>query len=221
MILGTVLSTNSGDAVATRRSSQDYTGHDKQPVAQVQVSAPPKRAARGGSGVAGDYIGDLAHHGGSTQALYAVSQSELDYWSAQLGRRLAPGSFAENLTVAGFNVDEAPIGQQWQVGKDVVLQVTGARIPCRTFAAAMGEPQWVRRYTQRGRPGAYLGVIAPGTIQAGDTITALRTPGHGLAVRDYFAAAMGERALAQALLETGDLMELESAVMCKKAGPLS
>ncbi|UJH71448.1 MOSC domain-containing protein [Ornithinimicrobium sp. INDO-MA30-4] len=218
MNLGTVLSTNIGAAVSTMHSSEPVTGHDKQPVEKLQVADPGGQTEGSGSGVAGDFIGDLKHHGGSTQAVYAVSQSELDFWSAQLGRELLPGMFAENLTVAGFDVDEAPIGQQWQVGEDVTLEVASVRIPCRTFAGHLGEKQWVKRFSQHGRPGAYLAVVQPGTIRPGDTIVAVRTPEHGLTVRDMFAALMGDKDRARALLDSGSLLEFEQARVQRKAG---
>ena len=46
--------------------------------------------------------------------------------------------FGENLTTSGLDVDGA-VGERWQVGDEVVLEVAGPRIPCSTFAARMGE----------------------------------------------------------------------------------
>jgi MOSC domain-containing protein YiiM len=64
--------------------------------------------------------------------------------------------------------------------------VTCARIPCRMFAERMGEPHWVKRFGDRGAPGAYLRVVEPGAIVAGDSLTVVRRPGHGVTVSDTF-----------------------------------
>jgi MOSC domain-containing protein YiiM len=139
----------------------------------------------------GDFIGDLKHHGGDRQAVYAVAREELDWWGAELGRSLDNGLFGENLTTAGLDVDAALIGERWQIG-DVVLEVTGPRVPCATFSIAMGVERWVQRFSERGRTGAYLAIIAPGTIGAGDAITVLSRPSHGVDVPTAFRATRGD-----------------------------
>jgi MOSC domain-containing protein YiiM len=68
-----------------------------------------------------------------------VAREELDWWAGGWGRELGNGIFGENLTITELDVDGA-----------VVLEVTGPRIPCRTFAGHMGERGWVRRFTERG-----------------------------------------------------------------------
>ena len=69
----------------------------KHPVDAIEVRDPgPKRGGLG-SGVVGDGIGSRRHHGGETQAVYAVAREEMDWWGAELGRDLADGMFGENL----------------------------------------------------------------------------------------------------------------------------
>ena len=60
----------------------------------------PKRGGLG-SGVVGDAIISRKHHGGETQAVYAVAREEMDWWGEQLDRELADGMFGENLTTVG------------------------------------------------------------------------------------------------------------------------
>ncbi len=67
----------------------------------------------------------------------------------------------------GVDVSGALIGDRWAVGPEVVLEVTSGRIPCRTFQGHLGEDGWVRRFTDRAAPGAYLRVITPGEVRAG------------------------------------------------------
>lgn len=180
------------------------TGIDKRSVDVIQVSDPGPKG-RGGSGVEGDAVMNRRHHGGTDQAVYAFSREELDWWGSDLGRELAPGAFGENLTTAGFDVDSAVVGEQWRVGGGVVLQVTGPRVPCATFAAHMGVRGWVKAFTARGRTGAYLAVLQPGTIRPGAAVEVAWRPGHGITVPMAFRAWMGDHGLAREVLEAGAL----------------
>jgi len=190
-----VLSVNVGEPrsgiIARRR-----TGIDKRPTDAIEVREPGPKGV-GASGVEGDAVMNLRHHGGTHQAVYAVAREELDWWGADLGRDLAPGAFGENLTTAGFDVDAAVVGEQWRIGSSVVLEVAGPRVPCATFAAHMGVRGWMKAFTARGRTGAYLSVVQPGTIRPGDPIQVLWRPGHGITVPETFRAWMGDRALAR------------------------
>nr|WP_279672568.1 MOSC domain-containing protein [Flexivirga meconopsidis] len=164
------------------------TGIDKQAVEQVQVRAPGPKHGGLGSGVVGDFIGDTRHHGGDNQAVYAVAREELDWWSAQLGRDLRNGTFGENLTTTGLDVDHALIGERWQLGDEVVLRVAGPRIPCGTFRMHMGERGWLKKFVAHGLSGAYLAVETPGTVRQGDAIRVLSRPEHDVDVPTTFRA---------------------------------
>lgn len=168
------------------------TGIDKKSVAQIDVADPGEREAGGRSGVEGDFVGDLKHHGGTEQAVYVVAREELDHWQREIGRELPNGCFGENVTTRGLDVDDAVIGTRWRMGS-ALLEVTGPRIPCRTFAWAIDEPRWVKRFTEHGRSGAYVSVVEPGTVHAGDSVEVLDVPEHGITVRDVFGAFTTDR----------------------------
>lgn len=191
------------------------TGIDKRAQDAIDVADPGPKG-HGGSGVAGDAVMNRKHHGGTEQAVYAFSREELDWWGADLGRELSPGTFGENLTTAGFDVDAALVGEQWRIGGSVVLTVTGPRVPCATFAAHMGVRGWVKAFTARGRTGAYLAVTQPGTIHPGDEIQVVWRPGHGYTVPMAFRAWMGDRDLAQALLDDHALAPAGHAELAHK-----
>lgn len=162
----------------------DRTAIDKRPVAH-RVRVRPARD--GGVALEGDRICDTRHHGGRDQAVYAYAVEDRAWWAAKLGRDLAPGRFGENLSTEGVDVTGAVVGERWHVGDDgLVLEVTCPRIPCRTFQGFLGEPQWVKRFTQRGACGAYLRVVAPGTVGAGDRITVTFRPPHGVTIGEVF-----------------------------------
>lgn len=182
------------------------TGIDKRPVdGPVAVAAPgPKGTA--GSGLAGDAVCDLRHHGGDDQAVYAYAREDLDAWQVTLGRTLSNGVFGENLTTAGVDVNGALIGERWRVGPDLVLEVSAARIPCSKFAGWLGETGWMKRFTEAAAPGAYLRVIAPGEIQAGDAIETVHRPDHEVTVSFLFRALTRERWLQPRVLAAGEAL---------------
>ncbi|KGN30942.1 sulfurase [Knoellia flava TL1] len=191
------------------------TGIDKRPTDEISVADPGPKG-RGGSGVEGDAVMNRKHHGGSEQAVYAFAREELDWWGVDLGRDLRAGMFGENLTTAGFDVDAAVIGEQWRLGSSVVLTVTAPRVPCATFSAHMGVRGWVKAFTARGRTGAYLSVTQPGTIRPGDEIQVLWRPGHGVTVPMAFRAWMGDREMAQAMLDDQVLPPAGHAELARK-----
>jgi MOSC domain-containing protein YiiM len=189
---------------ANRRSHR-LTGIDKRPTTEaVGVRAPGDKRSGAGSGLVGDEIGDHRHHGGDEQAVYAYAREELDDWSQRLGRELRDGMFGENLTTSGLEVSEAVIGERWRVGDTVVLQVTGPRIPCGTFRAHMAEQGWLKTFAVAARSGAYLCVVTPGAVRAGDEVAVVHRPDHGVTARLAFRALTRERDLLPQLLAAGD-----------------
>jgi MOSC domain-containing protein YiiM len=177
------------------------TGIDKRPVDHaVEVRAPGPKGIGLHSGLVGDAIGDVRHHGGDDQAVYAYGREDYDWWEQRLGRTLHDGLFGENLTTRGVEVSGAVIGERWRIGPDLVLEPTFGRIPCATFQAKMGEPRWVRRFTQAHRPGAYLRVVSPGEVRAGDRIEVVERPCHGVTIAVAFRAYMTEPDLLPALI---------------------
>jgi MOSC domain-containing protein YiiM len=203
-----LLSVNLGRATASDHTDQaeGLTGIGKRPAeGPVEVRDPGPKGT-GGSGVAGDDVCDLRHHGGTHQAVYAYAREDLDGWEAELRRPLRGGEFGENFTTAGVDVNGARIGERWKVGDSLVLEVTASRIPCRTFAGALDRKGWVKRFTEAAVPGAYLRVVEPGTVRAGDRVEVVHRPAHDVTVTMHFRAHTLERALLPRLLEAGDAL---------------
>lgn len=184
------------------------TGIDKRPVdGPVEVRAPGPKASGLGSGAVGDRILDGSHHGGDDQALYAYAREDLDEWAATLGRELSGGVFGENLTTRGLDVTGALIGERWRVGPEVLLEVSVPRIPCNTFAHWMDEGGWIKRFTERAAPGAYLRVLRAGQIRAGDPVEVVERPGHDVTIGVTFRALTLEPDLLPRLLVADALPE--------------
>ena len=153
-------------------------------------------------GIERDVICDKKNHGGPDQALYIYGGADYEWWSKELGKELAPGTFGENLTISELESDKFNIGDYLHIG-EVSLQVTAPRIPCGTFATRMSDPQWVKKFKAAERPGLYCRVLTSGTIQAGDLVTAEKYAGETVSLiqmyRDFYVKDLGEEVLRQYL----------------------
>jgi MOSC domain-containing protein YiiM len=204
-------SVNIGHPETNPHKDTKATGIGKQPATSpVEVRAPGPKHGGLGSGLVGDFIGDVQHHGGDGQAVYAFQREDLDRWATRLGREIPNGFFGENLTTLGLDVNGARIGERWQVGDEVVLQVTSARIPCSTFRGRVGEKGWLKTFTADARPGAYLSVITPGWIRGGDPVRIARRPEHDVTVSLMFQAFTTDRELLPELLPAAEDLEEET-----------
>lgn len=193
------------------------TGIDKRPVDRIDVSAPGPSYGDG-SGVAGDHVGDVRHHGGAQKAVYAFAREELDRWEEELHRGLPDGWFGENLTTEGLDLEALLVNQRLRVGDEAVLEVSVPRTPCATFAGHMGERAWARRFTERGRCGVYLRVAVPGTVRPGDGVELLEPPPHDIDMLTAFAAAMGDDAAARRVVAAGCLPTMYHDRLARRVG---
>ncbi|GAA1262573.1 MOSC domain-containing protein [Kitasatospora nipponensis] len=176
------------------------TGIDKRPADGPVAVAVPGPKGTGEVGLAGDRVYDVKHHGGPDQALYAYAREDLDGWEPELGRPLANGVFGENLTTTGVDVNGALIGERWRIGERVVLEVSCPRIPCGTFQGWLDRGGWIKRFTRAGLPGAYLRVIVPGEVRAGDPVVLVHRPAHEVSIALTFRALTLEPQLLPLLL---------------------
>jgi MOSC domain-containing protein YiiM len=217
--MATIQSVNLGTARPKQHRESGLTGIDKRPVSHpVEVRAPGPKGV-GGGGLAGDAICDLRHHGGDDQAVYAYAREDLDAWAADLGRELPSGMFGENLTTAGLDVTGAGIGERWQIGDHLVLEVSVPRIPCRTFAGWLGERGWVKTFTARAVPGTYLRVVTPGFVRAGDRVTVVHRPDHEVTVGIVFRALTTEPELLPRIL-VAEALPAEAKEFARKRVPI-
>ena len=146
-------------------------------------------------GLEGDEVSNRRHHGGPDKAVYAFAREDLDRWAETFGLPVPDGMFGENLTTQGLDVNGAEIGERWRIGADTVVEVTMFRTPCQTFKAWMSrngydDRAWMKRFAQDLRPGAYLRVVVPGSIQVGDPIEVVHRPGTGVTVSSWFAEVL-------------------------------
>lgn len=216
-----VLSLNVGKAVPSEHTSAPTgtTGIDKYAVSSLSVRAPGPKVGGLGSGVIGDHIGDQRFHGGDNKAVYLFAREELNWWEVELGRTLRSGNFGENVTTTGLDVDALVVGSRVLLGDpaapSVSLVVTGPRIPCRTFAAHLGEKQWIKRFAARGLTGAYCAISAPGQIRVDEAVTVVEVPEHGITVPQLFRALTGDLELVEQVIGAGALVGPEMAQLAE------
>jgi MOSC domain-containing protein YiiM len=213
-----VISVNVGRPRPDPHKPAVLTGIDKQPVSGPVMVTVPGPKGTGTVGLAGDRVYDVRHHGGPDQAVYAYAREDLDLWEAELGRQLNGGVFGENLTTGGVDVSGALIGERWRVGHDLLLEVSVPRIPCATFQSWLAETGWVKRFTEAARPGAYLRVIEPGQVSAGDPIAVQDRPDHDITIALTFRALTTEAGLLPRLLIAGALPEATRDQARKRVG---
>ena len=127
------------------------------------------RIAVRGVNVVGDGQADLRVHGGRDKAVYSYAVEDYAWWSDQVGRQLAPGTFGENLTTEGIDLSATPIGSRWRVGT-ALLEVSQPRFPCFKLGIRMGDAGFVKEFERAARFGAYLRILEEGEVGAGDEI---------------------------------------------------
>jgi MOSC domain-containing protein YiiM len=201
-----------------RRGRTTFTAIAKSPVAG--------RVAVRGVNVKGDDQADRGAHGGPDKAVYAYASEDYAWWAQALEfggagglirptaspwvpgagggaptgvLGLEPGTFGENLTLAGVDVTGALIGERWAIGS-VVLEVTSPRIPCWKLARRVGDPRFIRRFAAARRPGAYLRIVQEGELGAGDGVEIVARPDHVVTVGLFNEAFLHDRSLLGGLL---------------------
>jgi MOSC domain-containing protein YiiM len=155
---GKVLSVNVGAVRAFE--------YDGRPAKSAIWKAPiVGRIAARGLNLVGDDQADRRAHGGPDKAIYAYAVEDVRRWEKEIGRALAYGEFGENLTTEGIEVNDALIGEHWEIGT-AVLEVSEPRIPCWRLGVRMNDHLFPRRFTMALRPGTYLRIVVEGGIWA-------------------------------------------------------
>ena len=197
--VGKVLSVNVGGV-----REFEYNGRPAK--SAIWKSPAVGRIAARGVNLAGDDQADRKAHGGPDKALYAYAVEDARWWEQEIGRALAYGAFGQNLTTEGIDVNDALVGERWQIGT-TVLEVSEPRIPCWRLGVRMNDKLFPRRFTEAFRPGAYLRIVVEGDAGAGDEIRVVERPDHDLTIRDVFRIYTRDRAEVDRLLAVPQMSE--------------
>ena len=151
-------------------------------------------------GLAGDRQLDSSHGGTGQGRVRLLRRGCRLVGGRTQGREIPPGLFGENLRTHGLATSGAVIGERWSAGT-ALFEVRMPRTPCENLSLRMGLERFHIRFNNTGRVGALLRVLQPGVVRAGDTVTVVDRPGHGVRVADL---AMGPDAVQmQRLLDSG------------------
>jgi MOSC domain-containing protein YiiM len=194
-----VLSVNVG-----RAREFEYNGRPGK--SAIWKSPVTGRITARGVNLEGDDQADRKAHGGPDKAVYAYAIEDARWWEQELGRSLQYGEFGENLTTQGIDVNDALIGECWEIGT-AVLEVSEPRVPCWRLGVRMNDQMFVRRFTEALRPGTYLRIIGEGDLSAGDEIRVVYRPDHDLTVRDLFRIYTRDRDEAERLVAIPQMSE--------------
>jgi MOSC domain-containing protein YiiM len=163
------------------------------------------RIAVRGVNLDGDDQADRSVHGGTDKAVYAYACEDYRWWSAELGTEaLQPGTFGENLTVSGIDLNAAEVGERWRVGS-ALLEASEPRFPCFKLGVRMGDAKFLKRFATARRPGTYLRIIEEGALGTGDRIEIVDRPGHGVTIGLFAEAYLGDRSRLDELLTADSL----------------
>jgi MOSC domain-containing protein YiiM len=196
---GRVLSVN----VGTVREF-DYSGRAAR--SAIWKSPVVGRIAARGVNLAGDDQADRRAHGGPDKVVYAYAVEDVRWWEQEIGRSLVYGELGENLTTEEIEVNDALVGERWQIGT-TVLEASEPRIPCWRLGVRMNDKMFPRRFTEALRPGAYLRLVVEGDVGAGDEIRVVERPDHDLTIRDVFRIYTRDRNEIERLLSVPRMSE--------------
>src|ERR1700710_1695185 len=134
-------------------------------------------------GVEGD-----AHAGGFVQHRYLAKKmpalpnsrqvhliaSELFMELPSRGFNVAPGDLGENVTTAGLDLTNLPLGTRLQIGSSAIVELTGLRTPCALidrFQKGLKRAVIRKHEHPRFRCGVLGVVMTTGRIAPGDSVT--------------------------------------------------
>jgi MOSC domain-containing protein YiiM len=180
-VAGTVVSVNVG---RPRQIGGGNHRRTRSAIGKQPVTGPVRVE---GVNLAGDDQADRRVHGGTWKAVYAYASEDYHWWSEQLGRQLAPATFGENLTVQGVDLHDCAVGDTWTVGA-AQLRVTEPRTPCFKLGITMGDDEFVARFADARRFGAYFTIDQPGDVAAGDLMQLVDRPTAPLTIAEFITA---------------------------------
>lgn len=115
-------------------------------------------------GLAGDAHADCCTH----RQISLLADESIEKMR-RLGLDLAPGDFAENLTVSGIDLPSLPVGTRLRIGDQVLLEVSQIGKECHARCAIFEQVGTCVMPLE----GVFARVIEGGTVKAGDGIEVL------------------------------------------------
>jgi MOSC domain-containing protein YiiM len=174
-------------------------------------------------GLEGDTQADLSVHGGARKAVYTYAVEDCRWWEKTLDKKLVPGTFGENLTLGGMSINDVLIKEQWRIGT-AEFEVTQPRQPCWKLGVKMEDRHFPRKFSEAGRPGAYLSVVKEGELGRDDLVEVIHRPAHPMTIGLFAHLLYTDQELALMLaqlieeqLSPGEWQQILSALTAEPA----
>lgn len=159
-----VISTNIG-----KKESVNWKGK----IVETGIFKKPVQEAiyLGQTDVEKDNVIDRKYHGGIDKACYAYSSNHYNFWKEQFPEvDLTFGAFGENLTIEGLDENQINIGDQFQIGEEVIVEVAQPRQPCMKLGIRFNDQKVVKTFINENFPGVYFRVLKEGRVASGDKL---------------------------------------------------
>ncbi|KAK8872386.1 MOSC domain-containing protein [Apiospora arundinis] len=118
-------------------------------------------------------------HGGTERAVHQYNSDHYPDWQAENTpnpQLFEAGAFGENLIATNMTEENVCIGDVFQLGADILLQVSEPRHPCHKLIARFQWERALNRTIRTGRSGWNFRVLHAGTVKKGDSLTLVQRP---------------------------------------------
>ncbi len=115
------------------------------------------------TGFQDDGVGDSRIHGGKDLAVCCYFTDHFSFWENELDRKIVPGAFGENLSLAGINESQIYVGDIFSLG-NAEIEVSQPRQPCHKLNKVFEFQGMACKVQTTGYTGCYCRVIKNGWI---------------------------------------------------------
>ncbi|SKB65026.1 MOSC domain-containing protein [Daejeonella lutea] len=159
--------------------------HQSVKTAYCKIPIESESIELGMTSFAGDMVQDKKHHGGNDKAICCYNSDHFSKWQNELGFKLGPAAFGENLTLTGeYGLEENVfIGDRYQLG-DAIVEVSEPRGPCFVIGIRYNYKQFPVLLQKTGFTGYYLRTIKPGVVRKTDKLIHLSSHPEKISVMD-------------------------------------
>lgn len=122
------------------------------------------------TGLQGDVVVDLKHHGGPDRAIHHYSQIHYQHLQEKFPEHahlFVPGSYGENILTENITEKDLCVGDIFKLGS-ALIQVTEPRDPCGVIDLNYGIKGVLKEVFNSGRFGWFYRVLEVGKVQTGD-----------------------------------------------------
>ncbi len=119
-----------------------------------------------------DQVIDRKYHGGIDKACYAYSADHYPFWQQRFPEvDFTFGAFGENLTIEGLDEQQVKIGDHYQIGKTVIVEVAQPRQPCMKLGIRFNDQKIIKQFISEPFSGVYFRILSEGEVSKGDSLS--------------------------------------------------